>query len=791
MNNRFIVNSSNGMVRDTARGQFINATKQDAAHIILNAPASIELYPKSLMTKHLYSRDNLEVVNHDTLIIDGMNYRRSSHDRSLFICLANRMTFNITTFNHVRIIDLDINRSLQPVLKQLVKSINAVGPISLKLKDITDPANLQQITSNILTIDNHPYVQSKLHSSVYIKNEHQGFDINAFKLIKSIDRSEIDVQALSRALTDLADIIAPKQLHVKTIFTPSNLIKATDILSIDQHHFYRYATNPYKYISEEGTKLNLNTFMMHQSELSIQSIAQRIKGTTALVYPKSISIKSILKHNNLAEVTSEIIVINKRKFHHDTNNDELYISGIHVFNITTFKLTTSNTSEINDEIDAQIHAQSILGINEVVYPISTRISNLFKASNLTVLTDPAFITVDRVRLHQCPVIPSVYINALGTIAFNIDTFRYMTKEEILQGKTPQEFARLMLGTDDDVLPTKSIQSSFMSDTLQTITGDEAIIKSTRFTRHPYYRNLFGTKNGIIYDITSFKQIDFPTLSQTIPFGTSNVKLIDSEHLFERSTLTINNESINWDNPLEVTPISQIRYIHPVYIDYSINFYGKPFHGTDELSINADTIYVVHDVSRSINVMNFVYECYTQTTCINEIETNASKTDPYRLCKWNLYESIKPRTDMKSVMIRHPSPRFNRYAYDVELNQVYSFYGKGSYIRMHDNYINITDGTIKSLNHSPYNLSKFKYECINQKILPESAFVIGNLAYDERTESFIFEDETFIKTRNPLVFMSASGKYFYTPYASIVPVKDDVLILYTRNPDRNVININDL
>lgn len=113
-----------------------------------------------------------------------------------------------------------------------------------------------------------------------------------------------------------------------------------------------------------------------------------------------------------------------------------------------------------------------------------------------------------------------------------------------------------------------------------------------------------------------------------------------------------------------------------------------------------------------------------------------------------------------AVIRHPV--FKKYGWNTETNKVFSFYV----------FRDLNTVTMFSLhdNHKvfPYNVSRFKYECLHNVSLSEEYFVIDDVLYNSENDRIIIGSETFIRSdKFDNVYVNSNKDFIYIPYERLI------------------------
>lgn len=762
---------------------------------------------------------NFDIIRNNRFTMDGIKYVRHPTKQSLFIS-ENLKVFNIAIFDFMEsdIYNLHEEFNAQQLAQLIMQSSKLYYPNSKKSDaNLFNHRNLKEIESNEIIIDRKHYKKVPLSERYFINNAMCIFDIQTFTKITSENMEpKLSNQQLAQAILGTKKLCHPISTKIKVVLQPNNLRKITkengrDVIAIDKCEFFRSPKDSNLFISGKLLQFNTETFELNHydfhNDFTTQEFGQFILNTTNEVYPcnKVTRENEIFTREMLREVENNKLIIGINVYQRHPHKKNLFISSkFKVFDIDTFNFINVNL----DDLTAQELAHCVVVTDHLLCPSSTSSKFMFTENNLTTLGDDEDeIIVNSMTFYRSKLDRMLFTSKDETSTFNLNTFQFEINKSSDVTTSAQDKARKILKEDSAWIYPKNTHrlNMFTGTNLIKLNlsnlNEYVLINNVQMRQHPYFKNLLGNKSGEIFDLNTFQFLANPDRKFTLPFirGINGVVEIDDEHVFETNTLTINNQEVDWNDILNVKLISELRYPHPIYEDYYVDFYGNPFKYEIDLDTEKTKSKRLHASSfGSVTIMyqgiiiyvkyeHFAYECFNNTTTeskISIINNNYSYTK-YRCCKWNLRIENSLEQSEKSNLLIHPSLKFNMYAYDPKKHAVYSFYGAdgGQYIKTYANFIRISDGTNKYRNQRAYPLIKFIYECSNQIELNDEDFVVNNNVIKFGTPTFDLNGETFIMSEVDKRFYRNEdySAFFYTEYNDFLSFANGKIIIRKHGP----------
>ena len=614
------------------------------------------------------------------------------------------------------------------------------------------------------------------------------------------DVPDSTAQFAAHVITKIKDLtieLYPESMQQDEIFRTSNIKRVeNNVITIDKVEMRRVTVIPNFFVSEYGNVFDIQSFRFVPDHLinAKLDIAHTVYIKDAEIYPKSLEVRHIFALNNLREVKDNKIKVDKEIMHRIPSSPHRFISSRHAFNINTFEY--ENWKIVTKNMTKQDIARIIMETNNYVYPLQTRqrferIENMLSESNLVELPSSSTVSIDGIDYTQSRI-PNILITENGH-KFDLDNFMH------LPGSSIQEKCQQIKNDTLHLFYPRSLVESkrFEPSNLIPVTDDNEIkIGKSIYTRHPVFPNLIGRRNKqtiVIFDLFEFKFLSSDEMAEVyeLPFKLAGHETYEFKpgYVYNKSTNTINNEPMDWKEPIKTSPVSSIKYFHPVFTNNYIDFYGNAYHvsidvDTDEIetySISPKngniTLYKDNGQTRFYNYYRFLYECFNQIN-VNEndyvVVLVDEKAKPlYRYCKWNLLMKTNEESDQDKIhRHRHPS-KFASYAYDDRDKQVYSYFHKKVptlIARNHKRagYLTLTDENGKRIT---YPSERFIYECLNQVEVVDEDFVINGEVIPYGQQEIIYHGELFRVSIRPDFYIRANGfpDVFYTKYTKKVPV----------------------
>ena len=511
--------------------------------------------------------------------------------------------------------------------------------------------------------------------------------------------------------------------------------------------------------------------------------------------------------------------MNGKQYYKFPINGNIFINHkLELFDLDMFVYLSMNLYD--NGFSNQDILQAIKETNQQLYLMNTTLKHPFKPSNIRVLNpNDSYININGL----------IFTKTADTNAYrNNDKVYFIKEAEIksIQSLSRSYVKSLAYNIDESNMKVQSICNQIMQTNGKTyvpkstrrklmlsrknlidINDDtnEIKIDSTNYIRHPYFKNIFGTKNLKILDIenySDFKYLENPSLKIVLPFmSQKKYYIIDSEHVYHSDSYTINDQEINWEQDdilKDITPLSMIRKFHPKYSDRFVDFYGQPYRVNIDLDteetiftkINVNPVNQIiiryEDRNMRYDLSKFAYECH-YNTLIEEgytsdfINSKPISQNEFRYCKFNLkLISSKIEDALANHRYLHPG-KFSKYGWDFLNEKVYSYY-TNKYIVSYLPYVKVVDE--EKDERISYPIEKFKWECLHNEILDEGDFVINDQRIKYLTESFELNNETFRITKIPEYYISENDHVFYTTFNTIVPVEND-MIKITQKKSMNI------
>lgn len=836
-NNLFI--SNKGYIFDINRFEFISSheieDKQELAHAILRSTDFAKIYPKSTKVKYIFAASNLSTVLGQLIYVNGERFVQEPRDEDLYISWSLKV-FDINRFQFISEGKLPNGMNRQNLAQLLYETDEILYPRTITSHGNIVESDLSEFEHNSIVSINHiPFKQYPMNEMFLFSSKQQVFDLESLSfidfdiasdLLKSYSLSE--AARILKWLDDQKSFIYPKSTKIKNILKNDNLVISPydkSAVEIDGHKFIHHPEKPYLLFSYRLKVFDINKmeFIDYNmlEDYSLVEIAKMIKGNikdSEYIYPRSTGIKYILDPSNLEIITNDMmdVVINGNSFYrHPKLPTILFSRNGTTFDLETFNFTKDDSKHLfSQDTTIQDLAQIVLKTEKLVYPGMTDSKHKLKNPLYEVPQNDKHLFIHGKSAHFTTD-PYILLLDDGR-KFNLKSFDYIQpiSKSINKQKTIQEQCREIMKADNDVLfcPINTKRKQLITfNNLQQVTN-KLIMDKTNYKQHPYYKNIIGTKSCKLFDLESFQFIEPSTIDIRIklPFMKSSISKdaieIDENYVYCKLDQTINNKPIDWEEPKKGTIIKDIRYVHPHFSDYFVDFYGKPY----KIKINVDTdTESIQTVSLSndmftartsdslietFSLAKFAFECYNQRSVKSNHRIEIIQKYPlnykFRYCKWNLQEVYCSDTDEDTKhRYRWPGHKFARYAYDDRDKTIHSYnaYNECRLIKSDLPYLTLSDCRLQFSfdNRVRYPKAKFIYECLNQEVLEENDFVINNQVIKFGTDTFTFNQINYTKTKNPLFYIGTDSTIFYVPYNNIVRVYEGKVLLSKLHPERNV------
>lgn len=604
-------------------------------------------------------------------------------------------------------------------------------------------------------------------------------------------------------------LVYPSKSNVREFFTSTNLhiVPQNKIITVDNETMYEYNNTIFVSKTRKWFDLISCQYIQHEDNSFVANLVKNTEGID--YYPASLKLHNIMRVDNLMRIEDKYLYIDDKTFVRITGHNDLYIcpsDHIEIYSANEFRLLSK--LEVNALIQSltitmQKLAQMILDTNEIVYPKYTNRQAILKSSNLYIPDSASPITINGKKVFETNDNNILIFDNGDT--FNKTTFQISEFETKVGESEQDKVRRLMLDNTKTFYPRSTKGKVFHRSNIIELKDGRALINNVQYCQHPYFKNILGTKemkgNIKLFDLNTFTSPS-DEIKYKLPFYRDNTVQINKDFVYNKTTQTINNFPINWDNPLEVQPISKIKYAHPSFVDYFCDFYGNAFRITIDIDEdkeliepllilnNNEVIQVGHGKPRSILKTNFVYECFYQTIVPKDrtIETLKNELPQFRYCKWNLApRATTNEIDMSKVHF-HPSPKFHTYCYNEETREIYNTKKCGEFVsKAYSHYVTLADYTLpfNRYNRVTYPTDRFIYEAMNQRELAEDEFLVNGNVIKAGIPEFVMNDIVYRRTNMDEFYIGDDDSIFYIPYSRIVNTAGDYIIISRTNPDRNI------
>lgn len=409
-----------------------------------------------------------------------------------------------------------IKCSKQQSCRMLLEDTNDEHEYYLKNNFIPDKFikdNIGIVKDNEIHIDHCVLKRDPVNTNLFISTKDKvAYNISTMEYIpiESVIQKSFDLQQFCQAQLGINSDqeVYPKSKRVKHLLAKSNLaIVKNDEIDIDSIVFKRINKDSNIFMASTMKMFDISTFQfIEPKEIIPQKLAQILKQSDKTFYPKSLKIANIYRSNNLEEVTSNVINVNKVDFMQLPNNKDLYVSNaLKLFNIQTFEITDYNPND--DEISPQKLAQTLKQSDKTFYPKSLTVMNIYKDTNLEEVTSNV-ININKDDFTQLPNNKDLYVSGKLKL-FNIQSFEITNYNPNNDEMTAQELAQLILQTNNEVYPAIiTSESIFKKSNLREVDNNSIHINNLIYTRHPHLSNIFVSHKFTAFDITTFKPTMF-------------------------------------------------------------------------------------------------------------------------------------------------------------------------------------------------------------------------------------------------------------------------------------------
>lgn len=788
---------------------------QDICRYVTQKYGKHVFYPRSLKVKNIYTNDNISEILTNEIEVDRERYVQSDDHPNVYIS-EDFTCFDIETFKFMppqEFLALDHpNWSKQQIAQAIMKTDKLVYPKNINTFDLLRKSNLAIVDDDTFTTNRVRYT---LIPNTMIGMSASGLMISLEKFSaydsNNVINCDINLLIPLRAIMNTDKLVYPISTSVPNKLLRRNLriINDHEPITIDRIPYY-YCSSLDSYVRYTcDQKFNFQTWTYEPVSVSgsdIVQIAKDLLNTDELVYPTSKSALNAIKLENIRKLPDKFpVLIDKSNYYYLPEQTCLFRNT----DLTTINLNdwSFGRVQLSETVTMQRLAQIVKETDQLVVPLSINVQYILLSKNLVLLSECTQIKYNSMSYYKSPD-SNIFISRNKKYSFDIITFKVNELDSLV---IDQAYVQNMFHDNSKLYYPRRINVNGVvkADPSNFEPVEEVMrVNKVKYTQHPYFKNLIGNKKGEVIDLNTFNFINDPALNIKLAFITKSIYIIDDEHVYHKDTNTVNYEPINWNNITETKPISSIRFIHPIYNNYGVDFYGRPFiikFDTDneserieyckETSVHSNIV-LWHEGSKiTMSMKRFIYECFNNTTLDTKdvISSNPNIKLPdsiYYNCKWNLIKTTFSSEDSENRLLYHPSPKFARYAYDTETNKICSVSktGEAKFISSWASSLMLSDITMRySLsNRVLYPKGRFIYECINNVVLNENEFIVENKLHRIGEPTIVIDGVTFnVSPRNNLFYISENKQVFYVKYEKLVKVVDDEVILSNTCSDHNI------
>lgn len=306
----------------------------------------------------------------------------------------------------------------------------------------------------------------------------------------------------------------------------------------------------------------------------------------------------------------------------------------------------------------------------------------------------------------------------------------------------------------DLEKSENIENS--SDLENSDDSENSVLSSSLYSSIPYeVMTGFLNKNNVLIRLSS---------------NYSNYSNYSNSYYYDCIKHTINGEEFKLGEELSsYHPYPQ--YFHPRFINVYVDIRGMPYKHTPSkdfpiLVNNAVKFYDSQTLKWNFySPPKFAYECFTSTFLSDDVIVEIKNPHTsYIYCESNLKISEKKKqiNPEPEGFAAHPSFKL----YGIKGGEAYSLISQKPL--KHGKLITIYIPKMKK--KLMYNYDRFKIECLRQRVLSDSEFIVDGEIY-QKGENFKYKGIEYKSTKNSDLYIGDDSSVWYIPYGRTVEVVD--------------------